>query len=444
VRFIACPCGEKYDTYAGGPACPKCGRDPATAARSTKSPGDSVDTPEKVRFLCACGAKLSAAASFVGRPIACPGCGRETAVPERSTREEVTQVRRETGTRPAPPRPAPKPDGWRRWARWSLAAGLLPLALFAFTHRNDVEERFRRTLEKHPQAKRQAEEIVRRQGAGAVAFRQIIQLLPGRRIEGALLPQTTGAHWIAAAFTAVLFWLFILVVQPMGTATSGQLWFAGVFTGTVGILLLLGIQVVSFGLTSTGCILMLPFAFITFSYLAALLPDVGFWLSFAGFLAGVGFLEELLKAALLYWHFRHVRTLDVRGAVVWGLAAGIGFGVSEGVAYSADFYNGLHGGGVYVVRFITVVALHAVWTGLAALLIWRFQDRVRHLGGWYRVFPLWACTIGPSILLHALYDTAAKKNLAIPTLAAALASFALFFWLYDRSVRDEPRLAAAA
>ena len=68
----------------------------------------------------------------------------------------------------------------------------------------------------------------------------------------------------------------------------------------------------------------------------------------------MGLCEELCKALPLFWHFRRKSTLDVRGAVVWGLATGIGFGVSEGISYSSSFYNGIFGGGIYIVRSIAL------------------------------------------------------------------------------------------
>lgn len=61
-----------------------------------------------------------------------------------------------------------------------------------------------------------------------------------------------------------------------------------------------------------------------------------------------------------------------RSAVFWGRVSGVGFGVSEGVNYCGycgycgghcgGHYNGVLGGRVYRVRFVSCVALHAIRT----------------------------------------------------------------------------------
>jgi RsiW-degrading membrane proteinase PrsW (M82 family) len=181
----------------------------------------------------------------------------------------------------------------------------------------------------------------------------------------------------------------------------------------------------------------IPLKFIGYSYRAALDPENGFALSMLGFTFGVGLMEEFFKALPIYWHFRRSASLDVRGAVVWGLATGIGFGVSEGMSYCKDFYNGLAGGGMYVVRFSSCVALHAVWSATAAILIWRRQDSFQGLEKWYQWIPSIFMTLWISMILHGFYDTALKKEHGIAALAGAILSFAVFFWMYDRACRDE-------
>jgi RsiW-degrading membrane proteinase PrsW (M82 family) len=178
-----------------------------------------------------------------------------------------------------------------------------------------------------------------------------------------------------------------------------------------------------------------------YSYGAAMDPDNGFVASMIGFTVGVGLLEELCKALPLYWHYRRSATLDARGAVVWGLATGIGFGVSEGISYSGNFYNGVSGGGIYVVRFISCVSLHAIWSATVAILIWRRQGRIHNMEKFYHWFPILASTLWSSMVIHGFYDTCLKKGYGAAGLASALFSFAIFFWLYDRSVlnRSGPR-----
>jgi RsiW-degrading membrane proteinase PrsW (M82 family) len=83
-----------------------------------------------------------------------------------------------------------------------------------------------------------------------------------------------------------------------------------------------------------------------------------------------------------------------------GLLSGIGFGVSEGIHYSSDFYNGVLGADVYCVRFISCVALHAVWSGSAAVFIFRHQAQLQASRtsstawsrGWRWSLCPWSCT----------------------------------------------------
>jgi RsiW-degrading membrane proteinase PrsW (M82 family) len=246
-----------------------------------------------------------------------------------------------------------------------------------------------------------------------------------------------------AILAALIFWEFILIVQPMGTSTSKQLWAVGIFTGTIGIFVLLIIQVAAVVTVKADIVggLAAPFflilRFIGYSYGAALDPENGFIASMVGFTMGVGLMEELIKGLPVYWHHRRSGTLDLRGSVVWGLATGIGFGVSEGISYCGDFYNGLRGGGIYIVRFISCVALHAVWSGTVAILIWRRRQALQAIERWWQWIPPVVGSLWISVIIHGFYDTVLKKEYGIAALGSGILSFALFFWLYDRACREE-------
>jgi RsiW-degrading membrane proteinase PrsW (M82 family) len=324
-----------------------------------------------------------------------------------------------------------------------MLLALVPLAIYTFAP-DDARERTERHLKEHP-------EVASSLKGRRLTLDNLTEGIPSHRIEGAALSRKTSAHWIVAILAALVFWEYILIVQPMGNSTSRQLWAVGVFTGTIGILMLLIVQVAAiisaaFSLVG-GCafFFFIILRFIGYSYGAAMDPDSGFVASLLGFTFGVGLCEELCKALPLFWHFRRSATLDVRGAVVWGLATGIGFGVSEGISYSGSFYNGVNGGWIYVVRFISCVALHAIWSATAAILIWKRQDAIQGIQRWYQWFSPIFRTLGISMVLHGFYDTVLKKNLGIAALAIAIFSFALFFWLYDRACREErhPRPSSA-
>src|SRR5205823_12009793 len=118
------------------------------------------------------------------------------------------------------------------------------------------------------------------------------------------------------------------------------------------------------------------------SYRAALDPDNGFWVSFIGFTLGVGLLEELCKIFPVVVRYCRVPDDNWRGAFLWGLASGAGFGIAEGVIYSANYYNGITGSGIYVVRFVSCVALHALWTGCAAITVQQKQHWLHRAQRW--------------------------------------------------------------
>lgn len=402
-------------------------------------------TPERISVACACGTRLKAPAALAGRQVKCPKCGFGVQVPvpevalpgEPEPEPEPVEVGTPTAPEPAPP----VPEGARRWIRLGLVLALVPLVLSVFTP-NDTEERFARTLQANPEvAERIENEIQRAQEGKETTLHgpdDIVALFPGRRIEGAFHAQETWMHWVYALLAAAGFWGFILVAFPMGRATSRELWGVGLFIGTIGIVLLLALQWVAEwtqGYIIAGRSILVIFfyivKFIGFSYNAALDPENGFWMSMLGFTFGVGLCEELCKALPLIRHYRKHATLDASGAVVWGLAAGIGFGVSEGITYSSDFYNGVASGEIYVVRFVSCVALHAVWSGTVALLIWRFQDRLQAVEEWYEWFVPVLSLLGVSMVLHGFYDTFLKRDLEAAALVTALASFALFIGLCE-------------
>jgi RsiW-degrading membrane proteinase PrsW (M82 family) len=152
-----------------------------------------------------------------------------------------------------------------------------------------------------------------------------------------------------------------------------------------------------------------------------------FIVSFFGFTAGVGFCEELCKALPILYKARTTGFTSWRSAMLWGLISGVGFGVSEGITYSHDYYNGISGGDMYLVRFISCVGLHAMWAAAVGITIFRNQDKLQagemHPLEW--VFQLALIVIVP-MCLHGLYDTLLTQR---HDLYALLIAFVSFGWL---------------
>jgi RsiW-degrading membrane proteinase PrsW (M82 family) len=275
------------------------------------------------------------------------------------------------------------------------------------------------------------------------------------KLPGALLARHTIGHWVFAAISAASFLGAIVALFPRGTATPRHLLLAGAFTGTIGIVLLLLLQMVAAGsggfrFRGRGGILIIVLLVIGYSYSAALNPENGFLPSFVGFTLGVGFCEELTKALPLLHLVRFlpnargesVLRMDWRTLCALGLASGVGFGVSEGITYSADYYNGVEGPAIYVVRFVSCVALHAMWAASAGLVLSKRQETVQGELEWAILLPL-AQILAVPMVLHGLYDTLLKRDMPLFALGVAIASFFWLVYCLEIAQQGEPASSTA-
>jgi len=218
----------------------------------------------------------------------------------------------------------------------------------------------------------------------------------------------------------------------------------GLFTGTVGIVFLFAVQFCSqIRLTSIRgrgvfALILLILALIGLSYRSALDEDSNFFLSAVGYTFGVGLCEELTKAIPLLFYYKRDALMGWRGACLWGLASGIGFGVSEGIMYSADSYNGISGAGIYVVRFVSCVALHAMWAGAVAIAIERTRDAYEAVEDWMGFGLYILRVLAVPMFLHGFYDTLLKKDMNAWALVVALASFGWFAFQIERARGQAP------
>ncbi|MDB5386568.1 MAG: hypothetical protein JWM11_2214 [Planctomycetaceae bacterium] len=317
---------------------------------------------------------------------------------------------------------------------WFLLLALIPLCVNIVRGKDDVEARLISTLQKHPELK-QLE-------SNSFSKDELLRSLPEHKIDGAWLSGDSSTHWWLALLSAIAFTTLITVLFRTRRAPPWELLWRGLFIGTVGIILLLLLQFVaqlSLGLNPRRAhvvvfLILYLVKFIGFSYYCAMNPENGFFLSFLGFTCGVGLCEELCKAMLLLGHYRHSdKTAGWGTACAWGLACGAGFGVSEGVMYSGEHYNGITGAEIYAVRFISCVALHAIWSGTAAILLYRSRDMFRGDMEWDDVLSVLISCFGGVIILHGLYDTFLKREMDILALATALGSFGWLAYLIQQS-----------
>jgi RsiW-degrading membrane proteinase PrsW (M82 family) len=188
---------------------------------------------------------------------------------------------------------------------------------------------------------------------------------------------------------------------------------------------------------------MLILVFIGWSYRSALDPDSNFALSVLGFTFGVGLCEELTKAIPLFHYIQREETPGWRGLCLWGLASGVGFGVSEGIMYSGTQYNGWTGGDIYIVRFVSCVALHAMWAASVGIAIARNYEAYEKAAD-EKDFALFVLRmLAVPMVLHGLYDTLLKKEMNVGALVVAVVSFAWLALQIERARAAQPGVAGA-
>jgi RsiW-degrading membrane proteinase PrsW (M82 family) len=428
-----------------------------------------------------CNKRFKGPDRLAGKTVGCPNCGARLSIPAPEEEDQppvydleaeppAAKPRPQTPAAPeseayepvAPPAPRRRPDPptlpatkpaaalpplgtndppfWLRHLHWALVLALVPLAVSLLYPESpmDEEELLKETLAQEPEAFPAVARLLQSKGEEAT-LDDLLAVLPGQKFVGAWLPRNTLMHWAFGLGAALLFLTFLLLLSAQRTAEPHHLLGIGLFTATVGIVFLLLVQTLAEwaqGRVIVGRSIIVLFfyilQFIGFSYRAAMDPQNGFLLSFLGFTLGVGFCEEVCKALPLLWHYRHPNEQTWRGAFLWGLASGAGFGIAEGIMYSGSFYNGIHGPGIYVVRFVSCVALHAVWTGSVAITLHQKQGLIQGEMSWYEYIPPLFLIVGVPMVLHGLYDTLLKKEMNALALGVAVLSFAYLAFQISR------------
>jgi RsiW-degrading membrane proteinase PrsW (M82 family) len=412
-----------------------------------------------ISFPCVCGKRLRAKEEWAGKRLKCPACGSPVVVPQAPAPPDPEPAPPPEPVRPARPAPVPtaapaaalerykhlladKPErSWGDYAYWALLLALVPLLLSLLVKEGEpVGERLERTIAKAPaEVKMRVLQVAQAVEEGKAEPDELIDALPGGRVEGAHLPRKAFAHYLYGLLAAGGFFLLAVLLVPAEDGRPLPLLLIGLFTGTAGILLLLLAQFLAEWTQGrifvSGNIFLLALFWIAwavgFSYRAALDPETGFLSSFLGFTFGVGLCEEVCKALPLIWYYRSAERPSWRDACAWGFASGVGFGIAEAVMYSGNHYNGIAPWGTYVVRFVSCVALHALWSAAVALFIHKHQTLIQGDLGWQDFIPRVVLIVSVPMLLHGLYDTALKKDLNVLALAAAVVSFAWLVWCLE-------------
>ena len=124
---------------------------------------------------------------------------------------------------------------------------------------------------------------------------------------------------------------------------------------------------------------------------------------FLGFVFGVGFIEELIKAIPLLLIVKQTKTPIIPQTLVfYGLMSGIAFGVFEGVQYQMTVNTQLDYSNAFfmnIARLTCLPFLHAIWVGISGYFI-----AFANLYPKYR-WSLYSLAIGLPAFIHGLYDT---------------------------------------
>jgi RsiW-degrading membrane proteinase PrsW (M82 family) len=351
-------------------------------------------------------------------------------VERRPSKSAYAADRYDDGVEDKPGRPL------RDYAYCFLLFALLPLIYtLILGERDSIEDRLKRTLQNLPEEQRGIIE----QASGSEDA--IFKLFPGGRIVGAHLPRKTLIHYLYALLSALAFFGLSLLLAPSYGGRPIRVLLVGLFTGTIGIAFLFIVQLLA-ALTQARVIFSrnpvilviywVAFA-IGFSYNIAEDPEMNFVASFFGFTFGVGLCEEVCKAIPLIAYYKNTRRPDWRVACSWGFASGVGFGVAEGVMYAGRHYNGIAMGDVYLTRFISCVALHAIWSVSVALFMHSHRRMLQGPFHWVEYIPRVIFIVSVPMVLHGMYDTALKKELNWLALVVALASFGWLAWCIERA-----------
>ena len=138
------------------------------------------------------------------------------------------------------------------------------------------------------------------------------------------------------------------------------------------------------------------------SFLYALTESESVVAKLVGFIFGVGFTEELIKALPLLYFVRTAKEPFIPQTLVYyGLISGIGFGVLEGVLYQTTTNTTLGYSDAFfmnIARLTSLPFLHAIWAGIAGYFI-----------AFANLFPkfrkaLYLLAISIPALLHGVYD----------------------------------------
>lgn len=157
---------------------------------------------------------------------------------------------------------------------------------------------------------------------------------------------------------------------------------------------------------------------------------------FTGFVFGVGFCEETIKAIPLFLIVKRAHEPYIPQTLVfYGLMCGVAFGVFEGVQYQTtqntllDYSNAFF---MNVARMTSLPFLHAIWSGICGYFI-----AFSYLYPKYRISLCFLAIFIPAVL-HGMYDT---LGWSIPGLLTTLLSVILLMSYLKQGLNYQSKLS---
>ncbi len=390
---------------------------------------------------------MSADAALAGQQVRCVLCGQAVLLPPLEPNlanldDAFAEAAVEPGAvPPAVPAASSRRTSWRDYLYWVLLVALVPLVVAVFRGgKVDFWKRLNHTVAEHPELGPPAQRILDSEDG---KLDDLLALLPGKKVDDdAWLPRDSGQHWLyAAAVSAVTFVILCYFFAPRPARPRSLIVF-GVFGGTISVLSLFALHEIGSAAQSRYMTTEQPV------YSSEDAKEEAAQRNFVWTLInntlGVGLLEELCKALPLFW-LRHILARSWRRACVWGLATGFGFGVSEAIGYAGELYNGIHSFDMYLVRFLSCVSLHAIWSASVAMTLNRRHASVttdietvfhgqkpflEFIGPLISVLAIAAC-------LHGMYDTFLDYEQGGFALLVAVISFAWLAWQIETRREEE-------
>ncbi len=390
-----------------------------------------------------CSARLQIKSLRLRKLVRCPGCQTRFDPAQKSQPAEADEFKiADLPERHIPvPIPAEQPaedtletqanrERRRRapWTMWILLLTLVPLLVLGISPGADWDSQVNATLTAQPDLFDTIEPNTPRA--------ELLSHVPGGKLLGAHLSYRSSQQWNYGLASIAGFVPIVLLLFRARWQQLPQLLIAVVFTALAGLLLLGGVRwladLAHERWTDVGNVFWMFFYIVRFaaqSYRGVMDSEVGLVSAWFAFTVGVSLCEAMLTITPVYAALKTRDDVDWHAAMLWGLASGVGMGVAEAIVYAADFDNGTAEMHVYLVRFMSCVALQAVWCGAGGILLWAAQGVFDES----LVFYEWAFAVGRILLmpivLHGLFDTLLRRGFVGGALLVSLLSFVVLFGL---------------